>query len=282
MMLSFINRIGRWVPKPLQRRIADHPGVLGLFEKISHGQFREISTPEGNRLVINPLFHANLAAADRLSRYEPGIRNAIIKFTQPGMTAYDIGANVGVFSFLFAFLVKKNGIVYAFEPEKNNYRCLEQSVARNDIHHIFIDKRAVGCKRGREIFDRRGGAFSGRLVGDGAVYDVTDNTELVETVSIDSLVADDGFSSPDIVKIDVEGNEGAVLEGMAHTLDTYHPIIICELHTHLGETGDRVINLLRDHDYAISDVGGIVSQGHQPATSIDISRHKHIVALKRK
>jgi len=62
--------------------------------------------------------HSNLIHSKNLLSYEPKIRKAIQKFTKPGMIAYDIGANVGVFSFLFASIVNKEGHVYAFEPEK--------------------------------------------------------------------------------------------------------------------------------------------------------------------
>ena len=52
----------------------------------------------------------------------------------------------------------------------------------------------------------------------------------VQTVAIDDLVRAGGLPTPDVVKIDVEGAEIAVLEGMRETIDRHRPAIICELH----------------------------------------------------
>ena len=272
LLFSSANRLGHALPKGLQRRIADFPGVLRLLEKLSSRQLEQIATPEGGRLAINPLFHSYLSRAG-LVDHEPEIRNAILRLTRPGMVAYDIGANVGVFSFLFASLVGDEGIVYAFEPERNNYHCFRKSLQINQSKNIVLDTRAVGRAKSTEKFDRRGGAFSGRLVGD-AHYEATDNVEIVETVSIDHLVASEGYRPPDILKIDVEGNERLVLEGMANLFQTSSPIIICELHTHLGDPSQRVIELLQGYGYKITDIGGAL------ADPKEVAKELHVIARK--
>lgn len=255
--------------------------MLGLLEKLADREFEEIITPQGHRIAINPLFHSNLAADGNLGDYEPEIRTAVVKFAKPGMAAYDIGANVGIFSFLFASIVGREGMVYAFEPERNNFTCFERSLSLNDAAPIHLDKRAVSNSKGKQQFDRRGGAFSGRLIGQGHSYDPTDNVDLVEAITIDGLIEEEGFRVPDILKIDVEGNEGMVLEGMRHTLEKYQPIIICELHTHLGESSDDVIDMLTSCGYSISDVASAVAEEWNPAASDDVSGLKHIVAMRR-
>ena len=89
-LLTFINRIGQSLPKRVQRRIADFPGILKIFERLSNGELVEIPTSEGHSLLINPLFHSNLIRFGDLRDYEPEIRKIILKFTKPGMVAYDI------------------------------------------------------------------------------------------------------------------------------------------------------------------------------------------------
>jgi len=195
------------------------------------------------------------------------------------MVAYDIGANVGIFSFLFASLVGDGGIVYAFEPESNNYTCLSKSLTINKYKNIILDNRAVGKSKSKGKFDRRGGAFSGRLIGD-AIYNTTENIEIVETVNIDYLVDEGGYRVPDILKIDVEGNEGMVLEGMKTVLNSYSPIIICELHTHLGESSDKVINLLSSYGYTISNLIDVINENDLNSTNSNILTERHIVAFK--
>jgi FkbM family methyltransferase len=280
LALSFVNRAARIVPRGLRRRIADFPGILGLFEKLSRNQFQEVRTPEGYRLALNPLFHSNLVASGNLEDYEPEIRALIRKFTMPGMTAYDIGANVGVFSYLFASIVGKDGMVYAFEPEKNNCVCFEKSLAMNPGANVILDRRAVGSAQGEQLFDRRGGAFSGRLIGREAHYRTTENVEQVQTVSIDHLVNAEGFRPPDILKIDVEGNEGMVLEGMRGILASRAPIIICELHTHLGDSSERVLSLLREFGYEIHSADEMLADLPAHSAGATPAGERHIVAIK--
>lgn len=278
--LSFLNRLVRRVPRGVKRGIADFPGVLGLFERFYGKDLAEIRTPEGFRLAVNPWFHSNLVAAGDLGAYEPETRGAILRLTRPGMTAYDIGANVGIFSFLFASIVK-DGTVYAFEPERNNYLYFEKSLAMNGARNIVLDRRAIGRATETARFDRRGGAFSGRLVGDRPGYKPTRNIARVETVSVDFLVAEEGYRAPDIVKIDVEGNEYMVLEGMRNILMTHGPIIICELHTHLGEKSERVLELLHDCGYAVSPVGSSTTTEKRDSAPAELSRETHITAIKQ-
>ena len=279
-ILSGVNRIGQALPRSLQRRIADFPGVLRLFERLSRSSFSELLTPEGHRLVVNPLFHAHLMASGEVGDYEKGIRRSISKLTAPGMVAYDVGANVGVFSFLLSSAVGEKGAVYAFEPEENNSVCFEESLRVNDCRNIVLDKRAVGRKAGSEKFDRRGGAFSGRLVGEEAAYQTTGNMRSVRVVSIDHLVENEGFRAPDILKIDVEGNEGMVLQGMRGVLAAKGPTIICEVHTHLGETSTQVTDLLTGHGYRISDVEEVLGEQALDLEPHEMSIGRHIIAIK--
>lgn len=271
-LLTAANRLGHVLPKGLQRRIADFPGVLRLMERLSRSEFQQVTTPEGAPLLINPLFHAYLAAHG-LTDYEPDMRAAITRLAQPGMVAYDIGANVGIFSLLFASLVGPRGQVYAFEPEKNNYLCLRKTLELNPTLPIVLDKRAVGRAPGTEKFDRRGGAFSGRLLTE-TQHQATDNVETIETVSVDHLIAHEGYRPPDILKIDVEGNERLVLEGMATLLSQSSPTIICELHTHLGDPSERVIELLEGYGYKLTDIHG------GPVSLEGAAQELHIVAAK--
>lgn len=280
LLLTFINRAGQVLPKRLQRRIADFPGLLTFFEKLSNSELMEITTPEGYSLIINPLFHSNLINSGELHKYEPEIRKAILEFTKPGMVAYDIGANVGIFSFLFASIIGEEGVVYSFEPEENNYICFEKSLEFYGGKNIVLDKRAVSRIKSQESFDRRGGAFSGRLIGNG-LYKTTSNIKIVETVSIDYLVKEEGYRIPDILKIDVEGNEFMVLEGMKNVLQNYSPVIICELHSHLGEKSDKTISLLSSYGYSISTVNEALTKNNSSKSVSNVAIEGHIIAVKK-
>lgn len=247
---------------------------------MSSGAVEEIITPDGYTVEINTLFHSNLAKNGSLAGYESDMRRAITRLTRPGFTAYDVGANVGIFSFLFLSLVGPRGHVYAFEPEPNNSECLGHSIAKAGAENITLDKRAVGDKVNTAKFDRRGGAFSGRLISDSAKYNPTDNVIEVKTVTLDKLVSDENYQSPDIMKIDVEGNEVLVLSGMTNIFAKNPPIIICELHSHLGESVDEVAVILKKynyHIYAIADFLDVPANELKEIPSLMDARH--VVAI---
>jgi len=72
----------------------------------------------------------------------------------------------------------------------------------------------------------------------------------VPVIALDEEIAAGALPPPDVVKIDVEGAEIAVLEGMAGTLAEHRPAVICELHDthrefaeHMASAGYRVVNL---------------------------------------
>lgn len=280
-ILALVNRLGSAMPKRFQRSISDFPGVLRILEKISADRYVEVTSPENYHIVLNPLFHSNLVSAGNLDTYEPELRRAITELARPGMVAYDIGANVGVFTFLLARLVGSYGVVYAFEPEQNNFTCLHRSVQLNETTNIRVDKRAIEQTSGTALFDRRGGAFSGRLVGTNTNYQRSTNLTSVQTSSIDDLVREEGFSPPDIVKIDVEGNEALVLRGMRDTLRSHNPIIVCELHKHLGESATAVQTILRDNGYSVYSLKDVASMKADDCVSlVDISQETHVVAKR--
>jgi FkbM family methyltransferase len=280
ILLRTINLVGAALPKSLQRFIVDFPGVLGLLQRLGHNAGDEVVSPEGFRLSINPLFHSNLVQRGGLADYEPEMRAAIRLVTRPGWCAYDVGANVGVFSFLFASLVGESGKVYAFEPEPNNYECLALSVSQNSATNIITDNRALGAISQKELFDRRGGAFSGRLVGTEGTHTPTGNVIQVETTSIDSLIENEGYQAPDVLKIDVEGNEGLVLEGMQTTLELHSPVIICELHSHLGDSVEDVHQLLRSHNYIAYSISDYLRNERAAKALASLGGVRHIVAVK--
>ena len=55
-----------------------------------------------------------------LGNYEPQLIPALLEYCKPGMTVYDVGANIGYVSLAFSQVLDANGKVYAFEPLLDN------------------------------------------------------------------------------------------------------------------------------------------------------------------
>lgn len=84
-----------------------------------------------------------------------GAREAEQKFViervlKPGMTAFDLGANLGYYTMMMAGLVGEQGRVYAVEPHPENFRLLERNVGLNCLTHVQIDNIAIGATQGEQ------------------------------------------------------------------------------------------------------------------------------------
>lgn len=132
------------------------------------------------------------------------------QFITKGMTIVDIGANIGYYTLLAARLVGKEGKVFAFEPEPQNYALLLRNIELNGYDNVVAVRKAVSRKTGKaELFINKQSGAHGFLPEREGVIGVTK----VETVGLDEYF--EGREYPiDIIKIDVEGAELAVLQGM--------------------------------------------------------------------
>jgi len=70
------------------------------------------------------------------------------------------------------------------------------------------------------------------------------------TVNIDSYIAEEGVTTVDIIKLDIEGAEGLAVNGMEKTIAKARPIFICEVHPHeLSKFDSSVKEFLSKFDY---------------------------------
>lgn len=141
---------------------------------------------------------------------------------------FDIGSNVGFFALVAARLVGEGGMVHAFEASPRCARSLERNVRRNSLPQVVVHATAVGRQSGWvQLHEGRhpGGATTSEpnLPGDYT------GTITVPCVSIDDLVGSGQLAPPSMVKIDVEGAETDVLDGMCSVLEANRPVVICEL-----------------------------------------------------
>ncbi len=80
---------------------------------------------------------------------EQFVQERLVSFLAPGMTFYDVGANVGFFSLLAARLVGPGGLVVAWEPVPESASALRRNVASNGFDNVIVDERAVSSQVGR-------------------------------------------------------------------------------------------------------------------------------------
>jgi len=161
--------------------------------------------------------------------YERPVQEAITAITHPGDVFYDIGANFGFFSVLVGRLVGTSGMVYAFEPVPANALMVGRNACANGLSNIKVLRIALCREDGMGellLAHHAGGAV---LKSVGTPPPDLAGSVMVETASLDAFLARQHLKPPNIVKIDVEGAEIEVLQGMQRVLNTWGPTVVLEL-----------------------------------------------------
>lgn len=142
-------------------------------------------------------------------------------YLHEGMVVMDVGANIGYLTLYFCRRVGERGAVFAFEPEKDNFRELAHTIARNRIDWCTPVNCACGAaEQEASISPGLNGYIQPNGAGDSTCH----------MVSLDSFAAQHNIRKVDLVKIDVEGFEANVLNGMSEILRRDRPILYVEVH----------------------------------------------------
>jgi len=170
---------------------------------------------DGLRFVCST--EAELYRARTLLTKEPGTIQWLRENCREGDVVYDIGANIGCYTLFAARLVKETGTVFAFEPHVGNADSLLQNIAINELsERVFVLTVAINDRDGIGNFEygsvTRGS--SGSQFEPGSVTHLTVR-ELKMGYRLDAL---SGLRFPNLIKIDVDGNELRILEGAKHLL----------------------------------------------------------------
>lgn len=136
----------------------------------------------------------------------------------PGKIAWDIGSNIGLYACMMAKSGGSDMKVIAFEPEPRAAARIKDNAARNDLENIEVLEIALGAEPGTASLAQEGDFSAGTHSLSSAKLDETAVHIDVEVNTGDRVVANGTAECPDIVKIDVEGFEEEVVDGMAETL----------------------------------------------------------------
>jgi FkbM family methyltransferase len=184
--------------------------------------------------------------------YEPPVTRIVQRLAARGGTVVDAGANWGYFSLLAAAAVGERGCVIALEPDPRHFERLARNIAMNRFTQVTLLQVAAGARDGIVTLagyaldaENRGVSRIAASPGGAQAFDVRCTTIDVATASCDRV---------DAVKIDVEGAEMDVLEGMRDGLaSARYASIVLELHpAWLRENGvdpAACIRMLLAHGY---------------------------------
>lgn len=146
-----------------------------------------------------------------------------------GMTFYDVGANIGVFSMLAARIVGPGGQVVAFEADPEIADRLREHARRNSFGWVNVEQKAAWRESGTVMFER----VDAKVSPDRGVGHVVES-ENERVVTLSAIALDDcspNYRPPDFIKCDVEGAEGEVFQGARRLLEKQRPRVLCEIHS---------------------------------------------------
>ena len=211
--------------------------------------------PGASRRRTRLVQRALAAAARRGGPVEKEILG-LAEVVGPGGVCLDVGAEFGLYSHVLADLVGEGGVVHAFEPQRGARRWLALGVLAAGASWVHVHDAALGADPGHATLSvprRRGLAVHGRAFvttgarDEGANREFTGRrTEAVRVSTVDEQVAALGLCRLDLVKVDVEGAESAVLDGARHTLAAHRPALLLEIEDrHTEKFGVGAADILR-------------------------------------
>jgi FkbM family methyltransferase len=239
------------VPVPIRLPLIDHPVYVSLSKNFAFVASRRFAGEEKEQL--------NFVRLITLGKF---------------VSFYDIGANVGIYGFMFRNM-NPAGRVTMFEPDPSNAALISKTIARQKFRNVQLIEAAVSDRGGTTSFrlDGVSGATGGIVLGASDSlpfisrhHGIAPRVILVETLALDQFASING--DPDLVKIDVEGAETAVFEGARGVITSARPAIIFEC----DDPSSSLISILASAGYATLDFSTL-----QP---VDRLRHNNLALHK--
>jgi len=179
--------------------------------------------------------------------YQFGIRERtstkmIKKILEPGKIVADIGANIGYYALIEASIGAK---VYAIEPVPDNYYALNKNIKLNKYKNIETYNLAIGDKTGKQtIYLSEKTNLHSMINKEGTPLQINVDT-------LDNFLSDKEI--PDIVRMDVEGYEYEILQGMAKTLKKMKTgsWLFIEVHDLGSKRAEKVMSMIKEAGFIL-------------------------------
>lgn len=171
--------------------------------------------------------------------WEMWTTNIFMNLVKDGMNVIDIGANIGYYSLIFASKIGYTGKLFAFEADPEVFDILHKNIEINGfssrtelINKVVIDRQETVHfnKRKRHHGSSSIASFSDEFLGQ--------QRDSVEVINVDTISLDEYFKNKnmkiDIMKIDAEGSEPYIFDGMKELIEKNpEMIIICEFNPYV-------------------------------------------------
>ncbi len=198
--------------------------VVNLYEeilsKMGNGIRSDFIIMDGQKLFLDK--EDSLMLSIKNNDHELTEIKFLKQIIKNGDTVLDLGANIGVYTLIFAKLVGKSGHVFAFEPDPTNFEILSKNVKENKHENVTLVQKAVSEKNDKiKLFVSKRNHASHRIF---------DSEEKRNSIEVDVITLDTYFKkikNPiNFIKMDVEGVEGATLLGASNIIKNSKDLVI--------------------------------------------------------
>ena len=163
-----------------------------------------------------------------------------------GSEVIDIGANIGSFSIYAAFHGARK--IYAYEPNKEAYKALVRNIKVNKLENTIVAKNLAVSDKSNEIVQIPVSSSPLNQVS----FDVKTEMagyEIVRTINVESIFADNHIDNIDVFKIDCEGCEYNLFFNMQKSV--FEKIRNIRMEYHYGPN-DRLFTHFESHNFKIT------------------------------
>jgi FkbM family methyltransferase len=237
------DAIERWIqPDSLEVNVA---GAKARFCTRTQGEYRRVTTMLEQDIIAD-----------------------VLKHVESTDVFWDIGASTGPFTCLVADKIE-TGTILAVEPHPGNMASLRRNVDLNDFENVITKQIALGKVNGTTRFamnsKEAGTGLHSISFGPNEMNDKIDRRSIEVIVKRGDELLSNAVPTPTVVKIDVEGAEPLVIQGMENVLsDPRCRVLYCEVHA-----GESHPNSIRRFDITPEEFSGSVEALGFEVTKLD-------------
>ena len=244
--------------------------LYATLQNIKGGLFKIL----GKRYIKRNIYSYKMI----LDLYDRGISRALWLFGErelehkylleqvinPGMTILDIGSNIGYYPLMELNLIGKNGTLISVEPSGSNIKLLKKNLTLNNFHNIEIHEGAISDIDSQKDFflSNQSNLNTFHNIGTGIEH-LSGEIIKVKTQTISSVLKG---RSVDLIRMDVEGHEVEVLNGMLSSIKEFRKLPMIIFETHLSRYSSehdfgKTLNELFKLKYKVIFVGSSSERG---------------------
>ncbi len=172
--------------------------------------------------------------------HEPLTTKLLSKELKKDMVCLDVGGNIGYYTLLESNIVGENGKVIAIEPSPPNFQHLQKNLEMQNANNVDAYNFAAGDKDGDInflIYEESNGSFT---IPDGETTNLPGELIKVQAKKLDTFLDELKINHVDFVRMDVEGYESHIIDGMKNTIEKSKPMFQIEVHASLmGKEGTK-------------------------------------------